>query len=171
MGNKIFISYRRADSAATCGRIYDRLVAAFGKDAVFKDVDAIGYGADFRVAIRNALDQSAVQLVVIGPQWLDAQNAQGQRRLYEANDSVRFEVEYALQRRMIVIPVLVQGASVPPPQQLPPNLQQVSYLNASQVRYDPDFEVDVRRLVGAIEHAVPGLASTAVAAAPAAAGA
>ena len=66
MGSKIFISYRRVDTAATYGRIYDRLAATFGKEAVFKDVDAIPFGVDFRTAIRGALDQCAVQLVVIG---------------------------------------------------------------------------------------------------------
>lgn len=151
----IFISYRQAESAATCGRIYDRLIAHFGIDAVFNDVDSIGYGTDFRVAIQQALDRCAVQLVIIGPQWLTVTSAQGQPRLFTPQDIVRFEVESALQRGMTTIPVLVQGAAPPPEANLPKSLAQLTYLNAVHVRYDPDFEEDMRRLIGAIERVLP----------------
>lgn len=42
----IFISYRRDGSISETGRIYDRLVTAFGKEHVFKDVDSIPLGID-----------------------------------------------------------------------------------------------------------------------------
>ena len=43
----IFISYRREDSVAYAGRLYDRLSGHFGKEHVFMDVDTIELGADF----------------------------------------------------------------------------------------------------------------------------
>ena len=69
--DRIFISYRREDSAATSGRIYDRLVARFGSDGVFKDVESIPLGVNFEHYIGDVVSQCAVQLVVIGPTWLD----------------------------------------------------------------------------------------------------
>ncbi|MEP7285741.1 MAG: SUMF1/EgtB/PvdO family nonheme iron enzyme [Chloroflexota bacterium] len=68
---KIFISYRRDDSADVAGRIYDRLVAKFGKDAVFKDVDSIPFGVNFKKHLEGVVQQCAVELVIIGKQWLD----------------------------------------------------------------------------------------------------
>ena len=47
--SKIFLSYRRQDSAGIAGRIYDRLRAHFGDDAIFMDIDNIPFGVDFRV--------------------------------------------------------------------------------------------------------------------------
>lgn len=44
----IFISYRRSDTGAVCGRIADSLRAVFGNDAVFRDVSDIPGGIDFR---------------------------------------------------------------------------------------------------------------------------
>jgi hypothetical protein len=77
--SKIFICYRRADSQSATGRIYDHLVQAFGKDAVFIDVDNIPAGVDFRAAIDKTIQQSAVMLVMIGPTWLVATDANGRR--------------------------------------------------------------------------------------------
>ena len=69
---KLFISYRRGDSADVTGRIYDRLEARFGRESVFIDVDTIPPGVDFREHIERAVGQADVVLVVIGPDWLAA---------------------------------------------------------------------------------------------------
>lgn len=162
MPAKVFISYRREDSAPSAGRIYDRLVGRFGKDAVFKDVDSIPYGADFRGYINQVLAQCAAQVVIIGPSWLGAADAQGSPRLANPADFVRIEVETALQRGIAVIPVLVQGASMPAPNLLPPSVAPLAYRNAVYIRNDPDFDGDVQRLVATIEGAIPGLPKRAV---------
>src|SRR5689334_8201537 len=117
---KIFISYRRADSRAYAGRIYDRLVEAFGKDSVFKDVNDIPIGADFRETLHESIAASDVLLVLIGPQWLTIKDTQGKRRLDDPADFVRIEVESGLQSPNIVtIPVLVDNASMPHAEDLP----------------------------------------------------
>jgi hypothetical protein len=153
--SSIFISYRRADSAAICGRIYDRLVAAFGRDAIFKDVDSIPLGTDFAQYIGSILAQCAAQVVVIGPRWLSLADESGRRRLDDPGDYVRLEVEGALRRGIPVVPVLVDGATMPPVDHLPPSLQQLARLPSLPVRPDPDFGADVQRLVAALARWAP----------------
>ena len=167
MAAKVFVSYRRDDSAATVGRIYDWLIARYGRDAVFKDVDSIPPGVDFRRHIADIMKQCAIQLVIIGPQWLDATDAYGRRRLENPDDSLRIELETALQRNITVIPILVQNAHMPEPQFLPPSLQMLAYRNAIQVRYDPDFNADMQHVFRAIETVIPALAGRAGATIPA----
>jgi hypothetical protein len=77
---KIFISYRREASPAESGRIYDRLWPRYGRENVFKDVDNIPLGADFRRILSDAVAQCDVMLVIIGRQWVSITDAQGQRR-------------------------------------------------------------------------------------------
>jgi hypothetical protein len=147
--SKIFICYRRADSQSATGRIYDHLVQAFGKNAVFIDVDSIPAGVDFRSEIDKTIQQSAVMLVIIGPSWLTATDAHG-RRLDQINDRVRIEVEGGLLRGMPVIPVLVDGAKMPQAHELPSTLSQLAYQNSREVQPNPHFEVDINRLINSI---------------------
>src|SRR5690348_15815310 len=153
----IFISYRRDDSAATVGRIYDRLVETFGKEAIFKDVDSIPLGADFPQYIGGVIQRCTVALIVIGPQWTEARGADGRPRLASSGDFVRLEAETALQRGIPVIPLLVQGAGVPKPEQLPPSMRALVSRNATPIRYDPDFDNDMRRLIHTLasEYRIP----------------
>ncbi|MEO1644420.1 MAG: toll/interleukin-1 receptor domain-containing protein [Chloroflexota bacterium] len=144
---KIFISYRRADSRKDAGRIYDRLIQAFGKDNIFKDVDDIKFG-DFRGILREAVAKCDVELVIIGKQWLNIKDADGNRRLDNAGDFVRIEVESGLQRdKCLVVPVLVDNAPMPPADDLPSDLRQLAFQNAYTVRDDPDFHSDVGKLI------------------------
>jgi TIR domain len=145
----IFISYRREDSSDVTGRIYDRLTAHFGKDTVFKDVDSIPLGVDFRKHLGDSVGRCDVLLTIIGKQWLVADESQ--RRLDDVRDFVRIEIEAALQRDIPVIPVLVQGASVPKPADLPETLQSLVYRNGIACRPDPDFHSDMDRLIRGIE--------------------
>jgi TIR domain len=147
--SNIFICYRRADSQSATGRIYDHLVQAFGKNAVFIDVDNIPAGVDFRSAIDATIQRSAVMLVIIGPGWLTAADANG-RRLDQINDRVRIEVESGLLRRMPVIPVLVDGARMPEARELPPTLSQLAYQNGREVQPNPHFQMDINRLIDSI---------------------
>lgn len=160
--SKLFISYRRADSAATCDRIYERLAAHFGRDSVFKDIQNIGLGSDFRQVIQQVIAQCNVQLVVIGPQWISIKDERGRRRLDDPADLVRQEVEAALERKIQVIPVLVQGASLPPAKNLPSSLRKLPNLNSAHVRYDPDFDVDMQRLCLTLEQWITPLRPTAL---------
>jgi hypothetical protein len=136
---KIFVSYRRDDSADVSGRIFDRLIAHFGRPSVFIDVDNIPPGVDFRAHIADAIGQSTVLLAIIGPKWCDSVNADGERRLDDPGDFVRIEIESALERNVHVIPLLVRDARVPSALQLPESLRKLVYLNAPEVRSGHDF--------------------------------
>jgi hypothetical protein len=150
-GPIIFISYRREDSQDICGRIHDRLVLHFGRDSVFKDVDSIPIGLDFRKHLTQAVGSCSVLLAVIGKNWLTAKDESGKRRIDSPTDFLRIEIEAALQRDIPVIPVLVQGASVPNESDLPSTLESLAFRHGAPVRADPDFHNDIERIVRGIE--------------------
>jgi ABC-type branched-subunit amino acid transport system substrate-binding protein len=162
--SRIFISYRRSDSITITGRIHDRLVIEFSDDAVFKDVDDIPLGADFRTVLDHEVGRCAVQLVIIGPEWLNAVDPSGQRRLDDPDDFVRIEVEAGLRRdEVLVIPVLVKGAGMPSSADLPPSLRELVFRNAAIIRDDPDFHRDMSRLIHQInQHIDPSQAPAVV---------
>jgi hypothetical protein len=145
--SKILISYRREDSADVTGRIYDRLVQKFGQGAVFKDVDSIPLGVDFRTFLDEQVAKCEVFLAVIGQDWMKKRGSKGKSRLDDPGDFVRIEIELALKRKIPVIPVLVSGASIPPPKRLPASIQDLSYRHGIVVRVDPDFHRDMDRLI------------------------
>lgn len=142
---KVFICYRRADSIDITGRIYDRLSDTFGKESVFKDVDSIPLGKDYREVLRESVSQCSIFLVVIGKYWLKTEN--GEQRLNMPRDFVRFEIETALQRRIPVIPLLVNGASLPVASDIPHDLLELIYRHGMPIRPDPDFHTDINRLI------------------------
>ena len=107
---RIFISYRRDDSAAHAGRLYDRLEGHFGQENVFMDVDAIQPGLDFVEVVQEAVGSCDALIAVIGKEWQRVVDGSGRRRLENPEDLVRLEIATALSRNIRVIPVLVQGA-------------------------------------------------------------
>ena len=146
---KIFLSYRRQDSAAMAGRIYDRLRAHFGSDAVFMDIDSIPFGEDFREHIDAAVGQCDVVLAVIGTKWAGETDAH--RRLDDPRDFVRIELESALHRNLPVIPILIDHARMPGEADLPPSLARLAFRNAIDVDQGRDFHPHVDRLIRGIE--------------------
>jgi hypothetical protein len=146
----IFISYRRDDSADITGRLYDRLVQRFGKDAIFKDVDSIPLGVDFRKHLDEAVGKCSLVIAIIGPKWPGKKKG-GKRRIDDAKDFVRIEIESALQREIPLIPILIQKAALPSEENLPTSLHAIIYRNAIHLRPDPDFHPDVDRLIKGIE--------------------
>ena len=150
---RIFISYRRADSAGYAGRIYDRLTAHFGVDAVFMDVDTIEAGLDFVEVLQNAVQSCDVLIALIGRRWLDSKDADGKRRLENPEDFVRVEIAAALDRDIRVIPVLVDGVLMPRSIELPDNLKTLARRNALQVNH-PSFNADAYRLISQLELAL-----------------
>lgn len=146
----IFVSYRREDSAGWAGRIHDALEGHFGDHQLFMDVTDISLGEDFRDVVRRRLSTVETVIVVIGPQWLTVENANGDRRIDDPRDVVRLEVAAALQSPATVIPVLVDGASMPGPDELPAELSLLSFTNALEI--DPaGFSDDMQRLVRAAD--------------------
>lgn len=145
----IFINYRRDDSAGHAGRLFDRLAAHFGKDQVFMDIDYIEPGEDFVLTLDGALNSCEILLAVIGRHWLAGAGGTT-RRLDNPDDFVRLEVAAALRRGVLIIPVLVQGASMPRSDELPDELRTLSRRQAVEVR-DLHWNADLQRLVNTLE--------------------
>jgi hypothetical protein len=162
----IFISYRREDSAGEAGRLAEHLVRRFGADRVFIDIDTIAPGTDFVDELGRALNTTAVVIVMIGRQWLSAANADGTRRLDDANDFVRREIETALQHGTRVIPVLVQNVSMPPAASLPAELASLATRQALSIQHE-EFTADTERLADAIAPLLGEAPARSAASAPA----
>jgi hypothetical protein len=146
----ITISYRRADSDAMAGRIRDKLASYYGQDSLFMDIDSIPVGIDFREQIRNELAKNDVLIVVVGPKWRGPGKG-GRARINDENDPVRVEVETALQRGIPVVPVLVNGATMPKPEELPPTLRNFSFHNGAIVDAGQDFHQHMERLIRSLD--------------------
>jgi hypothetical protein len=140
---RIFVSYRRDDTGWAAGWLFDRLASHFGRDQIFKDVDSIELGDDFVEVITTAVGASHALLALIGDRWLTVTGQDGQRRLDNSGDFVRLEIEAALARGVRVIPILVDGARMPPADLLPPSLAPLARrqaLELSQNRFGSDFQ-------------------------------
>jgi len=148
-GRKIFINYRRDDSRADAGRLYDRLQARY-QDHVFRDVGSLEPGVEWHVAIERVLGSSDACIVVIGPRWLSIVDANGKRRLDDPRDTVRQEVVTALANGMRVFPVLVGGAKMPAEEELPEDMQSLARRHALEIT-EQDFDEDVEKLARALD--------------------
>ncbi|MES9830453.1 MAG: TIR domain-containing protein [Candidatus Thiodiazotropha sp.] len=143
----VFISYRRGDSREITGRICDRLTNEFGKHAIFRDVDSIPAGVDFRKHINKTIDQCSMLVTIIGDKWLEAKNKKGERRLDLSNDHLRVEIETALKKEIPVIPVLVKKGIMPDEDDLPEGLKPLAYRNAIPIPEEPFFHNGVDLLI------------------------
>jgi hypothetical protein len=145
MAQRIFISYRRDDSRGYAGRLQGDLSRRYSDEHVFRDVE-IPPGADFGEYITSLVDKCNVVLAIIGPSWLDARDREGERRIDDPDDWVRLEIERALARDGVeVIPVLVDGARLPPREELPESLLALRRRNAFELS-DRRWDYDVSQL-------------------------
>jgi TIR domain len=135
-GQKVFLSYRHEEASAHAGWLHDEMEAEFGEDHVFIDAD-IEVSENFVQRITEVLAKCEVMVVMMGPRWATVEGGEGRPRLFESRDFVRFEVERALQRPDVkVVPVLVAGARMPDPQQLPESIRELPDLNAIELSDD-----------------------------------
>jgi hypothetical protein len=154
----VFINYRREDTGPYARLMKIRLAQQFPGTPVFMDLDSIEAGVDFAEAIDSAVGSCAILVALIGRRWLTITDDEGHRRLDNPDDLVRFEIEAALERRLRVIPVLVDGAVALRQQQLPPGLCKLARLNALEMSYSR-FEYDETRLLSAVEKVLESAAS------------
>jgi hypothetical protein len=148
---RIFLAYRRQEASAVAGRLYDRLVDRFGP-TIFMDVSSIEIGQDFADAIKQAVASSQVILVLIGNEWNTLVDHEGRRQLDNPNDWIRLELEAALKHDLHIIPVLIDGASMPGRQDLPESLKDLADRQVMGIQLHRDrFQRDVEFLIGALE--------------------
>ncbi|MEO8264162.1 MAG: TIR domain-containing protein [Ilumatobacteraceae bacterium] len=144
---KIFMSYRRADDRHFIGRLHDRLCDAFGDEMVFRDIDSIPAGTNFRNVILRTLNEVDAVVAVIGPQW--SRSPAGENAAADT-DYVFLELAEALKQSKPTIPVLIENTEMPSPDALPSDLRALSDINAISVHGDPAFRRDSTRLIEAI---------------------
>jgi hypothetical protein len=145
----VFVSYRRGDAEGQARALFNELTELLGEDSVFMDVDSIALGRDFRQILQERLGSCEFMLALIGPDWLDIKDASGKRRLESPSDFVRQEIAAALKRNIPVTPVLVRGAQIPAPEQLPDDLKDLAFRNGfelSHTRWESDVREMLKRL-------------------------
>jgi TIR domain len=151
VSERIFISYRRADTQGWAGRLGDALARAFGTEPLFFDLESIKPGDDFIDGIEKAVGSAGVVLALIGPNWLTAAHQDGSRRLDDPDDLVRLEIAAALSHGVRVIPVLLGAAAMPQASGLPADLASLPRRQAHEVT-DKRWDFDIDRLFDAIEN-------------------
>lgn len=153
---KIFISYRRLDSAGSSGRLYDHLSAKFQEENVFKDVNKIPVGENFWNVIENEINKSDIFILVIGRHFFDIADINGHKKIYKTEDVVSTEVSIALRLKKIVIPVLVDGATMLDEEELPNALKQLSSINGFNLSHEK-WKSDMILLIEKIEDKIYAL--------------
>src|SRR5581483_7009799 len=148
----VFISYRREDSSGYAGRLFDIFCTHFGRKNTFMDLDAIHGGDNFAAVIEEKICVTDALVAVIGSHWLTVADDKGNRRLNNPADFVRLEIGKALRRGIRVIPILVGGATIPHPADLPEDLQPLCQRQAVEIR-DAHFHQDVEQLIDVLHNA------------------
>ncbi len=147
---RIFISYRREETAYPAGWLFDRLVDHFGEGQVFKDIDSIEPGDDFVDVLNTAVGSCDVLIALIGAEWLTVTDDDGRRRLDNPGDFVRLEIEAALARKVRVVPVLVDGAEMPSAGDLPSSLAPLARRHALELS-PSHFDFETSRLLRVLD--------------------
>ncbi|MGI8426850.1 MAG: toll/interleukin-1 receptor domain-containing protein [Actinomycetota bacterium] len=147
----IFISYRRSTDRHIAGRLRDQLIRHFDVEDLFRDRESIQAGDNWRAVLDSSISSAKVCLVVIGPEWASVKDDQGQLRLFQSTDWVRYEIETALAAPDLeVIPVLVEEATLPKEQALPPTIMGLLVPKAKRLSED-DWDSDCQQLIKRIQ--------------------
>jgi hypothetical protein len=136
-GPAVFISYRRSDTEQIVPRIVERLEARFGKGSTFLDVDRVRGASDFRKAISDHLKKSDLVIVVIGDRWV-------------LSDWILYEIETALAMSIPILPILISGAKMPNPDELPDEIKSFAYRQAERLDVARDFDHTMQRITDTV---------------------
>lgn len=148
--DRIYLSYRRPYNTAIAGRIYDRLAVTFGSSGIVRSGDVMDTGHGGDRALREAVRQCSAMVVVMGQGWEDLQDNRGTSLLESREDTVRLEIEAALQHDLRVLPILVDGYHMPRRDQLPDSIADLTGKNALELESGRRFDDDMRRIVTAL---------------------
>ena len=146
-----FISYRRDESAWPARMLRDELVERFGSTSVFMDTASLRAGQEWPRRIQDALRGCSVMLVLISESWLARDDAGGAPRIDDPRDWVRREIETVLRRPdAIVVPVLLDAATMPASDVLPESLRALADHQAVRLTAN-SLAADIDALIESIE--------------------
>jgi len=145
----VFISYRRKGALKDARALYERLRHDVGKDNIFMDLEGIEMGADFVEVLERQLNGCRIMLAVIDPTWATMTDAKGRRRIDREDDFVRLEIAAALQRKIAVIPVLIDDAEMPDKADLPEDLRPLTTRQGMSLDFRR-FDAEMGRLVASL---------------------
>jgi hypothetical protein len=151
----IFLCYRREDTQDAAGRLHDQLVAAYGQERIFMDIDSVPLGIDFVDHVTDQIGRCTAVIVMIGKQWLTIKDKKRRRRLDSEDDLVRAEIRAALQQKIPVIPVTVQNAAVPHAEELPDDIRLLARRNGIELSATR-WKTDVERLIKELDRVMKG---------------
>jgi TIR domain len=144
---KVFISYRREDSKWPARQLYNAFLQHLRHEQVFIDIDSIPPGADFVEILERQVEECEIVLALIGPGWIENTDPKtGRRRLDNPKDFVRIEICAALSRGIPVVPVLLDGTTMPEVEQLPEDMRMLTRRQAEFIEYRT-FDADISRLI------------------------
>lgn len=146
---KIFISFRRSDTAASATLLHDGLRSRFGAQSVFIDSATIAQGQSYAEAIRDAIESIDYMVVLIGPKWAGA--GRGTISILELTDPVRNEIQFALQAHKVLIPILVEGATMPSAEQLPESIRALASANCFELDMGRRRDESLKRIIQFID--------------------
>jgi hypothetical protein len=153
---KIFINYRRDANLREAQHLATLLAAKFGKSSVFLDLRGIGGAENWMEKLQEQVDACDLMIVLISKDWTQSTNAQGQRRMEDANDPLVYEIARALRNRMPVLPILIDGATMPEAAELPKSLWVLTLQHGMPLRNE-FFGPDTAEIVAAIKRRVKEL--------------
>jgi hypothetical protein len=88
---KLFISYVRDDTEAETNALYQTLRSEFGEATIYKDVDNVPIGANWKESVRTAIEDSTAFLWVVGPAWTPSGGRPATHQLDRVGDISAFE--------------------------------------------------------------------------------
>lgn len=148
---RVYVSYRRTDSAAVAGQIIHRLGTDLGRTSVSGDADDPPRGMSFKNHFELTLKSFDIVLVIIGNQWVSSRNQYGFSSLYDPNDFIRLEIEAARRVDKPIIPVLVNSADMPAHANLPATLAPLLDNQPFRIRDGADFDPDIKALIAHLD--------------------
>lgn len=152
----IFINYRRDDTTVFARLLYAELENHFGDKRIFQDTEKIAYGADFVEVFSEHIASCKVFLAVIGKNWL---SIAAKKRSAKLRDHAHLEICSALKRNaqskgsIVVIPLLVDGASMPSEEDLPDGIKKLADLNIYEFN-EKWLDEGLERLIKQLEKVV-----------------
>lgn len=155
MKNTIFFSYRRADGGWAADLLYSRLGSVLGNDTIFRDIDGIAGGDEWKEVLSTALQGCTVFLAVIGPKWMGERSDGRLPRIFDERDYVRAEIEIALARKIRTIPILLDPGKLPPKESLPPSISALTSRQKISIYPGQDFELGFQKLIQTILSELP----------------